>query len=355
MIINALSIVTLAILLKWISSDIMIDQGKKKHFIYCVLLTMIISAAELGCLLTDNTGPENRWLSIFFNILGFSLSSFVFIVESNFYSIEKNFLYYLPPIINSVMTVLSPYFGWIFYVEEDCSYHRGIFFVVYLLTFLYSVVFSLVKKLYTSRNYPSYFRKRIIESGIVMFIGIMIQVVFPQYHTTWIIITFYLVLYYALACETSSLVDGVTGLLNRTAFNKQMEHIKLSAKRTAVLFIIDINDFKRINDTKGHTYGDFYLKETGKILKTVFSFHAQIFRFGGDEFSVILSLKPDESIDSYAGKLDSILKSRQIEDMDFPGVAVGYSVFEAGINTRDTIDLADHNMYKNKRTKKRDD
>ena len=83
----------------------------------------------------------------------------------------------------------------------------------------------------------------------------------------------------------------------------------------------------------------------------VFSFNAQIFRFGGDEFSVILSMKPDDSIDSYAGKLDSILKSRQIEDADFPDVAVGYSIFEADINAWDTINLADNNMYKNKRTK----
>lgn len=351
MIINILSIVILAILLRWISSEIMIEPRKKKHFVYCIILTMIITAAELGCSLTDNSIPENRWLSIFFNMVGFSLSSFVFITESNFYNAEKNILYYVPPIINLLMTLASPYFGWIFFVEADCSYHRGRFFFVYLIIFLYSVVFSLGKKLYASRNYPVYFQKRIIESGIVMFIGIMIQVVFPQYHTTWMIISFYLVLYYALSCEMSSLMDGLTGLLNRAAFNKQIEHLKLSAKRTSVLFMIDINDFKHINDTKGHTYGDFYLKEIGKILEMVFPFNAKIFRFGGDEFSVILSMKPDDSIDSYAGKLDSILKSRQIEDADFPDVAVGYSIFEADIAARDTIDLADNNMYKNKRTK----
>ena len=47
--------------------------------------------------------------------------------------------------------------------------------------------------------------------------------------------------------------------------------------------------------------------------------------------------------------LDSILRSRQTEDADFPDIAVGYSFFEAGRNTRDTINLADENMYKNKK------
>ena len=286
MIINILSIATLVILLRWISSDIMIEKRKKKHFVYCVLLTMIITAAELGCFLTDNSIPENRWLCILFNMLGFSLTPFVFLVESNLSNSEKNILYYVPPIINLVMTIVSPYYGWIFFVEENCSYHRGRFFFVYLIVFLYSVIFSLGKKLLASRNYPAYFHKRIIESGIVMFIGIMIQVVFPQYHTTWMMVAFYLVLYYALSCEMSSLVDGLTGLLNRAAFNKEIEHLKLSSNRTTGLFMIDVNDFKDINDAKGHTYGDYYLKEIGKILQIVFSSNAQIFRFGGDEFSV---------------------------------------------------------------------
>jgi len=351
MIINILSIAILAILLRWISSDIMIELRKKKYFIYCVILVMIITAAELGCTLTDNTVPENRWLSIFFNMLGFSLSPFVFIVESNFYNDKRKFLYYIPPFIVLVMTIASPYFGWIFYVEEDCSYHRGRFFVVYLIVFLYSVIISLGKKLYASRNYPAYFRNRIIESGIVMSIGIMIQVVFPQYHTTWMIISLYLVLYYALSCEISSLIDGLTGLLNRAAFEKQMKHIKLSKMRTYVLFIIDINDFKNINDKKGHTHGDFYLKEIGKILKIVFSHNAQVFRFGGDEFSVILSMKPDDIIDGYTGKLNSILKSRKLEDAGFPDIAVGYSILESGVTAREAIDMADSNMYKNKRAK----
>lgn len=127
----------------------------------------------------------------------------------------------------------------------------------------------------------------------------------------------------------SSLIDGVTGLLNRVAFNKEIEHLKLSSKRTTVLFMIDVNDFKEINDAKGHTYGDYCLNEIGKILKIVFPSNAKVFRFGGDEFSVILSTKLGDSMD-YAGKLDSLIKSKQSEDAYFPGIAVGYSILKVG-------------------------
>lgn len=350
MIINLITIAILAILLKWILSDIIIEKRKKKRLIYCVLLTMLITGAELGCLLTENTVPENRWLAIFFNTLGFSLTPFVFLVESNISNSKKRILYYLPPMINLVLTLASPYYGWIYFVGEDSSYHRGRFFIIYLIAFLYSVIFSLVKKLFSSRNYPAYFNKRIIESGIFLFIGIMIQVFFPQYHTTWITTAFYLVLYYALSCEMSSLMDGLTGLLNRTAFNKEIEHLKLSPKWSTVLFMLDVNNFKDINDAKGHTFGDYYLKEIGEILEKVFSLNAQIFRFGGDEFSVILMKKVNDSMD-YTDKLVSLIRNRQMEDPDFPGVAVGYSQFEAGKTAWETIDMADNNMYKDKRAK----
>lgn len=350
MIINLVTIAISAILLRWISSDIILEKRKKRYFIYCVLLTMIITGAELGCLLTDNTIPENRPLCLFFNTLGFSLTPFVFLVESNISNSQRKVLYYVPPLINLVMSLASPYHGWIFLVGEDCSYHRGSFFFIYLIAFLYSVVFSLGKKLLAFRNYPAYFHKRIIDSGIFLFIGIIIQVVFPQYHTTWITTAFYLVLYYALSCEMSSLLDGLTGLLNRTAFNREIEHLKLSSKQNMVIYMIDVNDFKGINDTKGHTSGDYYLKEIGKILETVFSFNAKIYRFGGDEFSVILSRKPGDSMD-YADKLVSLIKNRQGEDPDFPSVAVGCSNFEAGENAWETINMADNNMYKNKRAK----
>ncbi len=313
---------------------------------------MIITAAELGCLLTDNTIPENRWLSIFFNTLGFSLSPFVFLVESNIYEAKKRILPCVPPLINLVMAAASPYHGWIFFVGADCSYQRGRFFFVYIIVYLYSVLFALGKKLFASKNYPVYFHQRIFETVIVLLVGNIIQIVFPQYHTTWMMIALYLILNYALICEMSSLMDGVTGLLNRAAFNRAIEHLKVSSKRKTVLFMIDINDFKEINDAKGHTYGDYYLKEIGKILDKVFSFNAQIFRFGGDEFCVILSKKPSDKTD-YAAKLVSLIKDRQNEDPDFPGLAVGYCDFEFDKNVQDIIIMADNNMYENKRTKKR--
>ncbi|MEG0323168.1 MAG: GGDEF domain-containing protein [Raoultibacter sp.] len=85
-----------------------------------------------------------------------------------------------------------------------------------------------------------------------------------------------------------ALHDGLTGLLNREAFHsKATEAIKDT--KVGALFIIDIDDFKNVNDTYGHYIGDKALKAVAKALEASFRPGDLISRFGGDEFSAFSS------------------------------------------------------------------
>lgn len=133
-----------------------------------------------------------------------------------------------------------------------------------------------VKKLRVSKNVPDYFRRRIVSSEVILGGGLFLQVIFPELHTTWIIVTICLMFFYALSCQMDSILDGLTGLLNRSAFNRVLEHnlAPLSAaskrkhrKKVLALMMLDVNDFKRVNDTRGHSYGDYCLQGIADILK----------------------------------------------------------------------------------------
>ncbi len=85
--------------------------------------------------------------------------------------------------------------------------------------------------------------------------------------------------------------DGLTGLYNAAALKAKMhkllqEHIDPNKHHLFVL--IDLDNFKQINDTFGHLYGDFVLKETASILTNKFRQDDIIARLGGDEFVVVL-------------------------------------------------------------------
>lgn len=85
--------------------------------------------------------------------------------------------------------------------------------------------------------------------------------------------------------------DGLTGLANRRCFDEQLtEEFLMSARPESELslLVIDVDHFKLFNDTHGHTLGDKVLKELGKLFKKQIRRPGQAFRYGGEEFVVLL-------------------------------------------------------------------
>lgn len=355
MTVQIVSMVIAVILLRWSSTDFMLKKEEKKCFQWSIFLILIVSISELGCKIFDNTTPDNRIWSIMFNLMGFGISPFIFLCESNFYIRKNNKWIYAPAVLNLLLVCMSPAFGWIFYVTPSCAYHRGPLFWVYLVTFSFYIIYALIQKLKAISYYPSYFKVRIISTGVVLMGGLLVQVIYPHLHTTWIIISVYFVLHYALTCEIASMVDGLTGLMNKTVFSEQMQSLQEKPCSNTYLLMIDVNDFKLVNDKWGHMYGDKCLKEIATALRKSFEKNAAIYRFGGDEFCVVYSSNSKEEIKECITKLYERIEEKRKEIDDFPSVAVGYESFHSEVNVHKTIDLADEHMYHNKMKMKSDE
>lgn len=90
--------------------------------------------------------------------------------------------------------------------------------------------------------------------------------------------------------EDAARMDGLTGIYNRKAIEENIEGSIYSAGKnsSAALLVIDIDDFKKVNDQKGHLFGDYVLQECANRLKENFGSDGLIGRIGGDEFVVFL-------------------------------------------------------------------
>ena len=115
------------------------------------------------------------------------------------------------------------------------------------------------------------------------------------------------------------------------------------------LVVCDLNDLKKINDTKGHKAGDEYIKSSAKLLCDVFD-HSPVFRIGGDEFAIYLSGDDYSSRNQLVGKIHS----SALENMDKhegPVIAIGMSEYMQGRDTKatDIFERADHLMYEDKK------
>ena len=96
--------------------------------------------------------------------------------------------------------------------------------------------------------------------------------------------------------DTEAHTDRLTGVLNKRSFEEYAEHTlntALSIEKHA-LILLDVDDFKSVNDTLGHAYGDKVLAGIGEILRNTFSGNDYLGRIGGDEFCVLLNTNPDD-------------------------------------------------------------
>jgi diguanylate cyclase (GGDEF)-like protein len=151
--------------------------------------------------------------------------------------------------------------------------------------------------------------------------------------------------------------DPLTNLINRRAFDKQLDNSIVKAQRSglklAVLFI-DLDEFKHINDTYGHDVGDAVLVEVANRLSDSIRVSDFVGRLGGDEFVVCLDLLKDLSVlSAKVEQIQSAINEPIVfgERLVSVGASIGISCYPDHSKNRERLmRLADKAMYQAKQT-----
>ncbi|MCF7203825.1 two-component system response regulator [Pseudomonas oligotrophica] len=163
-----------------------------------------------------------------------------------------------------------------------------------------------------------------------------------------------------LQLETQAVTDSLTGLLNRRGFHQALEsalaRVDRNGKRMAVLYI-DLDGFKRINDSLGHDAGDEILCRVAGMLEACMRPYDIIARMGGDEFTALLdSLDHPEDAARVAEKLIDLISVRHtVEGTEVTlGASIGIAHFpDCGQSVDELLRSADMAMYEAKRAGRR--
>jgi diguanylate cyclase (GGDEF)-like protein len=129
-----------------------------------------------------------------------------------------------------------------------------------------------------------------------------------------------------------SIRDGLTGLFNRRYLEESLEReIRRAARsqRPLAVLMIDLDHFKRFNDTFGHDAGDALLRELGSLLQSQVRGSDIACRYGGEEFAVIL---PDAPLAAAQDRADVIRKSAKHIDLKHHGQALGAITLSIGVS-----------------------
>ncbi len=222
---------------------------------------------------------------------------------------EKTRKLYIPLIalnlLNFLFTIISLFFGNYYYIDQSNIYHRGpCFFIPVILTFillLLNYVFIIANKNKFEKKY--YFT--LLFFAIPPTLSVILQVSFYGISLMLNSVVISLLIVFLNIQNQSMSTDYLTGINNRKSLESYLDRKinSITPEKTFSAIIIDLDDFKKINDNYGHNEGDKALQVTAKILSGCLRLNDFIARFGGDEFFIVLDTSKQEDLEDIVSRI----------------------------------------------------
>ena len=334
------------------------------HILY--FISDIGWAAVLGGVL-----PRTRLLVALFNLTNFvflaamAYSWFMYMAASENMPFRKDrrkrILLLLPTMI-SLLILLIVYFVnprfWIGENGELSNLYYPLMIAAPVLYLLISFFLSIrnARKVESSDNKRLYLLIGIYPLGIIV-IG-QIQLLGLNAPTFCFGITIMQLCFYILHMQTLVSVDALTRLNNRGQINRYMEQLRYKEDSHIFAMMIDVDNFKTINDTYGHAEGDRALMLVSDALKKTCGWiQSPVFlgRYGGDEFTIIIQ---DPAEDKQPKEIERVIHSNMAEarkEQNLPyelEVSVGYAeLIDESDTMHDCLNRADKKLYMAKKSK----
>lgn len=367
-VLNLYSIMLLAIITTHSLQNIERENLQDKIYILMLQVTMLMLVVDILSRFDGKPDTVYPIINHLGNFLIFLLSPvlsllwLLYVCDQVFNNVEKNrhWVYLILGILmlNGYMVVMSQYYGWLYYIDINNIYHRGpLFFLPVLLIVLLIVISICLLILNRSKlNKKRFFS--LLVFVIPPVIGIMLQVIFYGISLILNCVALSLLIVYLNIQNRSIYIDYLTEVHNRKKLDAYLK-AKIGAsteQRTFSAIMVDLLDFKYINDTFGHDAGDKALQISAKILSSCLRTNDFIARFGGDEFWIVLDISDKNALEVVIERINnSLAKYNEAPDIPFKlGFSMGYAVYDykSRMSLEEFQKHIDTLMYKTKQASK---
>ena len=289
---------------------------------------------------------------------------YLYVLETLGYTISRQLtsVVMLPGAFYLALNVISIWTGWIFSVTPENVYTHGPLFFLQDIGALFMLFLPMVHIIIRLLNRKDTRTPRWLVWKLLLFyippvIGTLAGLLYLGLPGTWTCAAVSIVLMYIDDQDREILRDSLTGLNNR----KTLESVFTEFTRQAgdgkqlFLFMLDLDNFKGINDTLGHSVGDQALVQAAGLLTgSLAGMKAFIARFGGDEFLVMSFFGSEEEAEEYKQKLtESFREYNEKEQLPYLlRTSIGFSRWQQGQSLEELTAEADGELYREKKKKK---
>ena len=310
--------------------------------------------------------PLNYLVNVLFLSEGIALGGiwYLYVLESLEYTITRELTLKImaPSCFFFILNVISCRTGWIFTISPENVYTHGPLFGLQLAGALGALfiplIHILVRVLNKNRRPSHHVAFKLLGFYILPVAGMLFSLPFTGMPGTWTCASVSLVLLYIDSQDREIMRDGLTGLNNRKTLNPAFsDYIRqVSPERPLYLFMLDLDNFKTINDTLGHTEGDHALVNTARVLtRSAAGVQCIIVRYGGDEFLIMGFFSGDEEAHEFKQRISDNFKAFN-EENQLPytlAVSIGFSRYQPGQSFEDLAMASDAALYADKTLRKK--
>ena len=303
-----------------------------------------------GALLRALVYLSGSWLYLGNVLLGYAWAQFLITHLGIPFTASRRKVYRLGELVSCLLLILNLFCPLVFSVT-DHGYRRGPGYILFLIFALLYILDSLYlyagcrKKAGALKLFPVY------VFLLPVTVGIIVQALFLEIAITWTSVAIALAGVLTALKNEIIFLDGLTGLYNRMylQFLQNQAYEKTNVHVSGIM--IDLNNFKQINDTYGHSEGDAALILVAGLLRRSFAEYGVVTRYAGDEFVVMLNSTDPLFVEQLIARArENFAEANRTNDKPYAlSAAMGYATADLRVETIDEfMNRIDRQMYRDK-------
>jgi len=352
----------------------LIKHAHKKYYLNKLFYILLWSNIAILCIDSSTVFFSGHTSLISRAMMMFSLSAsyifhiviimfWMFYISFNIEQSTKGFKYVVlvaGPLlaVQIIYTLLSLTGNYIFYIDANNVGYRGNLFFLSPLIGAVLLVITLSYIIFNRFKIAKTDFWALIVFPIPTVIAAVLQLMYSTLNIMWPSMVLSILIVYIYIQSRMTNTDALTGVYNRREYEYQIAYRLNNRKQNRIIsgIMIDINDFKQINDDYCHRVGDVALVQLVGILRNSVRKDDFIARIGGDEFVVIIESQNEAvlyEITSRISKNLAIFNSKTDHDYQL-SISMGFGVYDEQkyISFQDFFEELDHRMYDSKKENK---